>query len=258
MDALVTAGGIPKPEDPLYSLTQGKPKALLDIAGKPLAQWVLDALGSARNIDRIVLIGLEDPAGLTAKKPITFLPTQGGLLENVLVGSNKVLEQNSEAKYIISVSSDIPAITADMVEWVVDTAEASNYDLYYNVISRQTMEQRFPDSNRSYLHLKDQDLCGGDMNVFSTSLINRSDDLVQRVIDARKSPIKQAALIGLDSLILLLLRRLTLQDAVARVSKRFKIQGKAVICPYAEVGMDVDKPFQYEILDADLRSRAAA
>jgi hypothetical protein len=33
MDALVTAGGIPAPDEPLYPATQGKSKALMDVAG---------------------------------------------------------------------------------------------------------------------------------------------------------------------------------------------------------------------------------
>ena len=45
MDAIVTAGGIPRPEDPLYTYSHGDSKALIDVAGKPMIQWVLDALG---------------------------------------------------------------------------------------------------------------------------------------------------------------------------------------------------------------------
>ena len=45
MDAIVTAGGIPQPEDPLYTFSNGNAKALIDVAGKPMVQWVLDALG---------------------------------------------------------------------------------------------------------------------------------------------------------------------------------------------------------------------
>ena len=33
MDAIVTAGGIPHPDEPLYPYTQGGSKATLDIAG---------------------------------------------------------------------------------------------------------------------------------------------------------------------------------------------------------------------------------
>ena len=34
------------------------------------------------------------------------------------------------------------------------------------------------------------------------------------------------------------------------------ITGRAIVCPYAEVGMDVDKPHQLEIMRADLRKRS--
>lgn len=252
MDCLITAGGIPKPEDALYALTHGKPKALLEIAGKPIVQWVLDAVTAARGIERIVIVGLSESDGLQTTKPVTYLPNQGSLLENVLIGAREILKQNPEARYVISVSSDIPAITGGMVEWVVDTAEKSDYDVYYNVIDRSVMEERYPSSNRSYIRLKDHTLCGADANVFRASLVNRSDDLVQRIVDSRKSPFKQAALIGIDSLLLLLLRRLTLDDAVARVCRKFNVTGKAVLCPYAELGMDIDKPFQYDIVAEDL------
>jgi len=34
------------------------------------------------------------------------------------------------------------------------------------------------------------------------------------------------------------------------------IKGRAIVCPYAEVGMDVDKPHQLAIMRADLAKRA--
>jgi hypothetical protein len=51
---------------------------------------------------------------------------------------------------------------------------------------------------------------------------------------------------------LLLLRRVTLEGAVKRASRRLKVKGRAIVCPYAEVGMDVDKPHQLEIMRQDL------
>ena len=35
----------------------------------------------------------------------------------------------------------------------------------------------------------------------------------------------------------------------------FGVRGRAIVCPYAEVGMDVDKPHQLEIMRADLQKR---
>jgi len=56
----------------------------------------------------------------------------------------------------------------------------------------------------------------------------------------------------------LLFRRLTINDAVRRVARRLDITGRAVVCPYAEVGMDVDKPHQLEMLSAYLERRKLA
>ena len=77
MDAIVTAGGIPQPGDPLYSYSHGNSKALIDIAGKPMIQWVLDALGDAKHVDNVIVMGLSPKSGVTCKKPLYFLSMQG-------------------------------------------------------------------------------------------------------------------------------------------------------------------------------------
>jgi len=117
------------------------------------------------------------------------------------------------------------------------------------------MEERFPNSNRSYTRLKDAEVCGGDMNMIRAHTVRTNDELWNRIIAARKSVFKQAALLGYGNLFLLLSRQLTIEGAVKRVTKRMDITGRAVFSPYAELGMDVDKPHQLEILRADLKSR---
>ena len=257
MDAIVTAGGIPTPEEALYTYTQGASKAMLDIAGKPMIQWVLDALSDAQKVERIVIIGLEADSGLSCAKPLSFMPNQGGMLENLLAGINKLLEINPAASHALVVSSDIPAITAEMVDWEIENALQTDHDIYYHVIPRQVMEARYPGSNRTFTHLKDMDVCGGDMNVVRTRVASAQRDTWDKLIASRKNPLKQAGVIGYDTLLLFLLGAATLEDAVKRVCKRLNINGRAVVCPYAEVGMDVDKPHQLEMMRADLAKRAA-
>ncbi len=255
MDAVVTAGGIPKPEDPLYEYTRGGAKALLDIAGKPMIQWVLDALSGSQLIDRVVVIGLEAESGVACAKPLTFLPNQGGILDNVRTAIAKVVEINPQAEMILMVSSDIPAITSEMVDWAINAALETEDDLYYNVITRAVMEARFPGSNRSYVKLKDVHVCGGDMNMVRVSATHGNDELWERLVEARKNALKQAAILGFGTLILLLFRRLSLGAAVPRASKSLGLRGRAIVCPYAEIAMDVDKPHQLEIIRADLAKR---
>jgi GTP:adenosylcobinamide-phosphate guanylyltransferase len=257
MDAIVTAGGVPLPEEPLYEATQGHPKAMVDVAGKPMVQWVLDALTESRTIDNVIIVGLTEKSGLACGKPMHFVSNQGKMVENLQAGARKALEVNQQAEHVLIVSSDIPAITGVMVDWVVETAMQQKMDVYYNVIQRQVMEKRFPDSKRTWTRLKDMEICGGDMNVARLKTIISDDetDLWAKITNSRKNPLKQAALIGFDTAFMLLTGKLTLQKAETNIMTRLKITGKAVVCPYAEVGMDVDKPHQLEIMRADMKKR---
>lgn len=258
MDAVVTAGGIPQPDDPLYSYSNGEAKALIDIAGKPMIQWVLDALSDARTIDRVVVIGITDKSKLTCRKPISYLSNQGKLLENLKAGTAKVREANPKAKYVLFVMADIPAITGQMVDWVVNTCMQTKDDLYYNVIRRESMENRFPTSRRTYTRLKDMEVCGGDMNMARAAIVNDNSEFWSKLIEARKNPAAQAALIGPDIIFKFLFRQLTIDDVIQRVATKLDLKGRAIICPFPEIGMDVDKPHQLEILRGYLGRKAGS
>jgi GTP:adenosylcobinamide-phosphate guanylyltransferase len=258
MDAIVTAGGIPQPGEPLYEITQGRPKALLDVSGKPMIQWVLDALNGSKSIDRVVIISLPEDSGLTCTKPVTYVPNQGGMIENVRAGVQKVLDLNPTAHHVLTVSSDIPGITSEMVDWMVDTTMQTDHDIYYSVITRQIMEARYPNSKRTYTHLKDVEVCGGDMNVIRAKTAAANEELWERIVAARKNVLKQASLIGYDTLLLLLFRQVTIDDAAKIVCKRLNIAGRVIFSPYAEIGMDVDKPHQLELVRADLANKVPA
>lgn len=254
MDALVIAGGIPKPEEPLYEYTQGSAKALLDIAGKPMVQWVLDALGSAKNVDNVIIIGLEDAEGITCAKPTYHIPNQGRMLANIVAGIEKMREINPKSEYVIVTSADIPALTGEMVDWLVDTAQQSRHDIYYGVVKREVMEKRYPGSNRTYTKLADMEVCGADVHIAHHTMTTDPEHLAmwEVLIGRRKNPFKQAAAVGFWTLVLLLLGRLSLKAAVERATRKLNIHARALVWDYAEAAMDVDKPHQYEILRADL------
>ena len=252
MDAIVTAGGIPRPEDPLYTYSHGNSKALMDVAGKPMIQWVLDALGTAKRVSNVIVVGLSPKSGVTCKKPLYFVSNQGRMLANIVAGVNKALEINKRSKYVLVVSSDIPSIKPEMVDWLVATCMETKDDLYYGVCPRDVMEARFPNSKRTYTHLKDMDVCGADMNVTHVRMATEHLDMWESLIGSRKSPLRSASLIGFGTLFALFTRRLTLEDAVRRVSERLGVKARAIVWPYAEPCMDVDKPVQLELLRADL------
>lgn len=255
MDAIITAGGIPGPRDPLYPETLGKPKALLDVAGKPMIQWILDAVSGSSGISRVFVAGLDAGHALVCSKPIEYLPDQGSLLENIRSGAKAILERDGETRYGLFISSDIPAITSATIDWIVSNMPEGEWDLIYNVIERSVMERQFPGSGRSYIRLRDMEVCAGDIHVINLQEANGRDSQWNRIRDARKNPVKMGMMIGLLPLWLVLSGRGTLEHLTTVVSARLGLKGYSRLCPFPETGMDIDKPFQLEILRAYLSNR---
>ena len=225
---------------------------MLDIGGKPMIQWVLDALGAAEMVDHVVVVGLPPFTDLTCKYPLTVLTDQGGLMENIHHGAAEVLRQNAGQTHALVVSVDIPAITGEMVDCFASQVADGEADFYLNVIERTVLEDRFPNSQRSFTHLKGMQVCAGDLYAFRLALAVDDRPIWRRLAGAQHSSLKQASLLGYDTLFFIFLRQLTLQEAARVVSKRLGIEARAVLCPFAEIGMDVDKPAQLDILRAEL------
>ena len=252
MDALVLAGGGVNPADPIYQINNKLPKSLTPIAGKPMVQWVLDALSGAASINQIFVIGLDESSGLTSTKPLTYLPEAGSIFENIINGAAYSIKANPEDSHLLTVSSGLPTLTSPIIDFCIQMYGDLSLDIYYAVIERETMEKRFPGSKRTYIKVKDAEICGGDANCIRKEAALNPDGIWTEIIRQRKNPLKQASIIGWGTLFGLLLGTLTLDEAVQRVCKRLGISGKAIIMPYAEIGMDVDKPFQHKIVEEDL------
>lgn len=255
VNAFVAAGKVPDEQDPLYTYTQGQSKAMIDIAGKPMVQWVIDALNEADSIERIGVLGLDENDGLHSEKLISYIPDRGGLLQNSLAGLEWGQRTDPSSDYVLFVSADIPAITGEIIDWRVHTATGPLVDLDYVAVERAVMESRFPDARRSYVHLRDVEVCGGDINLIHTRM-EVDTDIWDRLIGARKNALRQASVLGIDTLILLLLRRLTLDQTLEKVAGRLGLKGRVNLSPHAEVAMDLDKPEHLEILRRDLDRRS--
>jgi molybdopterin-guanine dinucleotide biosynthesis protein A len=257
MDAVVLAGGKMALDDPLHAQGVDGSRSLIDILGKPMVQWVVDALEASECVAEIYVIGLPADYRLVATKPVHYLPDQEDMFNNIRSGVFQATQEHPSRTKVLIASSDIPAIQPSMVDWLAsEVAAEPGLMMYYNVVDQTTMETRFPQSNRSYVRFKDIAVCGGDLNVIDKSLFAEERLIWQKLANTRKHPLKQASLIGIDSLIMVALHMVTLERAVKRVCKRLAITAKALRCPYAEIAMDADKPHQLDILRLYLEERA--
>jgi hypothetical protein len=89
-------------------------------------------------------------------------------------------------------------------------------------------------------------------------MVFQKQKLFEQIISARKNPLKQASILGFDTLFLLLINKMTLLQAEINISKKIGSRGHAIVCPFAEMGMDVDKPYQLDELLARFHAAGAA
>lgn len=259
MHCLILAGGQISPEDSLYRYSSGAPKALIDVGGRTMLEWVVDAIQGSQAAEEVVVIGLDsDDIGeraLTFTRPVHFLPDAGGLVPNVLAGTDWILRQWPGVQLIIGSSADIPAITASTVDGFVSDCRPLDRGVYYNFVTRQTMEARFPGSKRTYSQVNSLEVAGGDMVLVRADLIAANRQLLESLANARKQPWRVASTVGLGVLLKYLLHRLTFAEIEQIAGRILGVPGQVILSERAELAMDADKPMQVEQLRVELESR---
>lgn len=245
MDVILPAGSLLKRNDPLLSLSQGGYKELIMLAGKPMIQWVLDAISESRLIDRVVLTGLPITSDLHCDHPLKIVDSHGGLLENIREGA-RVLSDEDPNRPVMVLSGDLPLLTPAAVDWMVSTSQDRDIDLFFPLIERKLLEQRCPRIHKAFVHTRDYELGACDGLVARVSLVASDLPLVKRIVEARQDPMRQAAIVGYDTMLLLMIHRLSLSEVEAQMDRRLGIRSRLILCPFPEFAMDVDKPGEYE------------
>ncbi len=258
IDVIVMAGFQEGKPDLLAEYTGTPRKALAPLAGKPMVWHVVHALRAAPSVRDIVVVGIAPDEGIDLGTPVTFLRNQPSLLDNVYAGFDAVLRLHPDAKMAFVASGDIPLLTPNIVEWFAAACLQSEHDIYYSIVPKTVMEAAFPTSKRSYIRFREGPHCGGDLFLVRLAAAHKSESLVRAALDRRKSAWRQALLMGVGTLIKFALGRLTLPDAERVASRMFQARGRAVVAPFAAIGMDVDKPFQYDLVRQSMEAATPA
>lgn len=257
MDSIVTAGGMIGPDDPLYAITKVEKKALIPLVGRPMISWVLDALRGSGVVDHIVVVGLKRQELASEDHQLHFVDPVGGMVDNIFAGLNKLQEVNPSVEKILLFSSDIPLITPEIVCGFVEECGSQEADIYYAVIEEKTMEARFPGSRRTFVPFKGGRYSGGDALLVDVAAAAGNVELARALTGSRKNYLDQARMLGFGFIIRFLLRMMTVYEAAERAAPKANLNGRVVNTRFAELGMDLDKPHQYEIIKTDLEKREA-
>ena len=253
--AVILAGRTPSERDELLEHTRARRKALIRIRGKEMVRYVAEALVGSGRVDRLIIVGLQEGhiADLGVNVPVSFVPNQGSLLSNVAAA----VKELGPARRAIFSSADIPLLNPEAVRDFVERCEAADVDLGYAIVERSVMEGRFPGSGRSFRPLKDGHFAGGDLSLINPEVIARNMEYIESFSNARKSGLQTARAIGVGLAVRFLFHRLTLEYAEKRAEELLRCTCKAIVSPFPEVGMDVDKVQQYHLVRSMLESSAA-
>ena len=243
MDCVIVAGGRLSPQDPLYTYGPGQPKALLEVGDRTMLESVVAALQESDRVEQIVVVGLgADTRAFRFARPVSFCPDQGTIVANVAHGLRWLRDQRSEGEAVLLSTGDIPLLTPQAVNTFVERCRPFDRLVYYSVVTRAVLERRFPNSQRTYVPLRDVEVSGGNLFVVQPRVLETNEQLWQNLAAARKYPWRLARQVGLWTLLRFGLRRITLAEAERRAGRLVGGRVCAVVSPDPEVAMDVDKP----------------
>ncbi len=256
LDAIVMAGGDPAKDSELLTYAGGAPnKALIELGGQTLIARVVAALQASGRVRRIAIVGLPPAYRPHLDGDVVFLPDAGSMFENGRAGIDYFKSTGEISAKIVASSSDIPLLTPQVVNGVLDLCLPYDVDFCYNIVERAVMERAFPDSGRTFTLIEGRRYAGGDLNIVRAAVADTDQTKIDEITGGRKTFWKQIKAIGLDTLFLFLIRRLTIARIEQRIERVLGFSGKAVVCPYPEVAMDVDKPHHLDVVRAAFERR---
>lgn len=237
-------------------------KALAPVAGIPMLHRVLQALWDSTLVDRIILCGPPQDV-IEATPELQERLRSPGIAWVACAGSPSASALNGFAaippeRATLLTTADHALLSPSMVRFFLRQARAGNWDLAVAVAEHRAVLARFPGTRRTAIRLRGGPFCGCNLYAFLTPRGRRLAELWHRVEQERKRPWRIVArLLGWRSMVGYALGRLTLEQALQRLSRRLGVRIGAVVLPYPEAAVDVDTPADRHLAAAVLSERAA-
>lgn len=241
-DAIILAGGESTCE--LRKIAPYDNEALIIIGNCPMIYYVYNALRASSRVNRIVISGPVDALHniFAREENIYFVPSGANAIESFNNAVQLLHQIGNITEKLLVLPTDVPFITPDAVNDFINRCETSEADFYYPVTSREVNEQKFPGVTRTYVTLKEGTFTGGNLFMIRTAIVEKCLDIGLKLVIRRKDPVAMAKLFGLSLVWKYFIKRLGLPEIKKRFYHVTGIKGEPIISPYAEIGVDVDKP----------------
>jgi GTP:adenosylcobinamide-phosphate guanylyltransferase len=236
----------------------GEPlKALIDVAGQPMLAWVGATLAARDDVNRIVILA-QDSDALLDHPQTRWLRDEAHVTTRR--GGDSIVEAIIATLRAMPIGYPFVLTTADNV--LLDDAmigqfvkRAAGADVAVAMVERRTLEAAFPGNRRTWLPFRGGAYSGANLFWLGSPAAIEALNVWRRIEQQRKKARAVLGAFGWGLGLLIALRRLTLDQAMARAGRRLGIKARAVVLPFAEACIDVDKPSDHAMAEAILRKR---
>lgn len=246
---VVLAGG---PHDELAARTPGAPnKAFLEICGSTLVERTLRALRASPSVGRIIVVAPVATHGLPALALADECRPDGERIRDSLRSGLRDLPADDD---VLVSTSDLPVLTVDAIEDYIARARARDADLTYGCLEKRVHAAKYSQVPHTWAPLRDGTYCGTGFITIRPRVLPSLERFIEQLGRARKNPLHLARLFGMDVLLRFALRRLSIEQAEARASRVIGAPVRAVVSPYAEIGVNVDRVSDISLAESLLRA----
>jgi GTP:adenosylcobinamide-phosphate guanylyltransferase len=250
--ALVLAGSRAGAPDPMAAAAGLAHKALLPVAGVPMLLRVLRALRETPGIGRIAVCAQQASAMLAT------IGAAGDVLarEAAAGPSQSVAAMLAEfGTPLLVTTADHALLTPAMLSHLLAHAP-HGADVVAGVARADIVRAACPDTRRTWLRFRDGAFSGCNMFLLRAAPAGNAVRAWQLLERDRKRPLAMARLLGPATMVLYGLRLLTLRATLRRLEGRVGATLGAVVLPFGEAAIDIDKPHDLALAEARLMHRA--
>lgn len=161
---------------------------------------------------------------------------------------------------VLIVTADLPFLREESLLAFAAQCDA-DAALNFAVVPLDVCRQEFPMLKRTAIVTKQGRLTGGNVCLCRREMLLANMEIVAQAYAKRKSPLALAGMVGPLFILRFVLGQalpslVSLQFLENRVSRILKFKARAVVCPFADIGTDVDNLEQYKAV-LPLQERAS-
>ena len=236
LTAVVLAGG---PPDELSALTPGAPnKAFVAVNGVALVERTLRALRGASSIKRIIVVAPPRVDGHPALALADERRNDGPRIGDSLAAGIAGLHPDEE---VLVSTSDLPVLTAASVDDYVQRAVEAEADITYGCVERSVHLAAYPQVPHTWAHLREGNFCGTGFVTLKPRVWPSLERFIERLGRARKNPFALARIFGFRTTLRYATRTLDIAHAEARASYVIGARVRAVVSPFPQIAVNVDR-----------------